>query len=61
MGCENSVRETLSNLTGVEGVVVDRKNQVATLTLKEQASISKETVISALSQTKFKVTSFEAK
>jgi copper chaperone CopZ len=54
----NSVRATLSKLDGVKEVKVDRSKKIAKITLKEKATLSKETVSAAFNNTRFKVTSY---
>jgi hypothetical protein len=46
---------------GVKEVSIDTVKKIATITLKENASITKEMVVAALSKTRYKVTSFEKK
>jgi copper ion binding protein len=58
-GCAGSVRAALSKIEGVKEVTIDLKKNIAIVTLKEKAAISKEAVTAALSSTKFKVTSYE--
>jgi copper chaperone CopZ len=61
MGCVGNVRATLSKISGVQKVSVNLDKKMATVTLKEKASLSKEKVVAVLKNTKFKVTSFEKK
>jgi copper chaperone CopZ len=49
----------LSKIAGVEKVSVDNNKKTASLTLKENTTISKEAVVKALEGTRYKVTSFE--
>ena len=49
----------MSKLEGVKLVEVDVRNNKATVTLDDKASLSKEAVVKALNGTRYKVTSFE--
>lgn len=52
-GCANMVQEKFEAIEGVQSVTIDLKNKKAVL--ESQSIIDKETLVSALSDTKYSV------
>lgn len=54
-----SVKKTVSSLDGVDKVEVDFENKLATITMKEGATLSEEGLKKAFEGSKFSITKFE--
>lgn len=59
--CESRVRAALSKVDGVKNISIDFRNKIATLTFKDNAKITEETLSAAFKGSRYKITSFDWK